>query len=60
MEKNKNIIWTKEQNEIISNMIKESENIGYVEGHDEAVKEIIQKLENFILSIKNKFYKRQK
>lgn len=52
MEKTEKIEWTKEQEEIIEKMINESENIGYAQGYDDAIKEIIRDLK---LKFVNKF-----
>lgn len=38
--------WTKEQEEIIEKMINESELIGYEQGREELLKEIINELKN--------------
>jgi len=43
MEKSK-IEWTKKQEETIEKMIEESEAIGYVNGYDDAIKEVIREL----------------
>ena len=56
--KEKRIEWTEEQEKIIGTMITESENIGYVQGYDEAVKELIQELEKIIFELKKKIYRR--
>lgn len=42
---------TKEQKEMVDEMLKESENIGYTKGHDDAIEELINEL-------KSKFYRR--
>lgn len=42
--KEKKIEWTKEQTEIIDSMIKESETIGYAQGFDDAIEEMINDL----------------
>lgn len=44
MEEKNKIEWTKEQEKIIEEMIKESENIGYVQGRDDMLREIIEEL----------------
>jgi len=41
---NKKIKWTKEQEETIQKMLEESENIGYVQGRDDLLREIIAEL----------------
>lgn len=38
------ISWTNEQEKVIETMIKESEMIGYVQGRDDLLKEIISEL----------------
>ena len=40
----KKIEWTREQEELIDSMIKEAENIGYIQGRDDLIKEIIEEL----------------
>jgi len=40
----KKIKWTKEQEEAIQKMLEESENIGYVQGRDDLLREIIAEL----------------
>ena len=50
------IKWTDEQTEIIGQMIKESEMIGWTQGYDEAVKELIQELETKIFELKKMIY----
>ena len=47
---NKKIEWTKEQEELIQKMIEESENIGYAQGRDDLLKEIIQELKKKFIS----------
>jgi hypothetical protein len=56
MNESEKIIWTKEQEDIIGTMINESEGIGYTQGYDEAIKEIIRELEKFIFELKKKVY----
>jgi ABC-type enterochelin transport system substrate-binding protein len=51
--KNK-IEWTKEQEALIDSMVKESENIGYVQGQDDVIRELIRKLDNLIRELKSK------
>ena len=48
--------WTKEQEEVLGKMIKESEAIGYTQGYDDAIKEVIKKLELEIFEIKKMIY----
>ena len=43
-EDKKKVQWTKEQEEIIQTMIEESESIGYEQGREELLKEIIEDL----------------
>lgn len=38
------IKWTEEQEKLIDEMIHEAESIGYTQGWDDAIKEIIQEL----------------
>ena len=45
----KKVEWTKEQEEIIEKMNKESETIGYVEGRDDLLRELIGELKQKIL-----------
>jgi len=56
--KDNEIEWTEEQNNIVSKMIRESEEIGYTEGYGEAIKEITRDLEIFLLNLKSKFYRK--
>jgi len=42
----KKVEWTKEQEIIIEEMLKESEMIGYTQGHDEALKDLIDELKS--------------
>jgi hypothetical protein len=53
---NENNDWTKEQEETVGKMIKESEDIGYVQGYDDAIKEIVNKFEIFIFELKKMFF----
>jgi hypothetical protein len=48
--------WTKEQEEVIGKIIKESENIGYVQGYDDAIKEVLKDFEMMIFEIKKKIF----
>lgn len=48
------IEWSPEQEKVINQMIKESEDIGYVQGRDDSTNEFIQELEEFIQKIKLK------
>jgi len=41
---NKKIKWTEEQEKVIEKMIEESETIGYAQGRDDLLKEIISEL----------------
>ena len=50
------IKWTKEQEEIMETMIKESESIGYTQGYDDAIKELIKELESKIFELKKMIY----
>ena len=56
------IVWTKEQEEVIDKMIKESEDIGYVQGRDDSTKEILDELEEsfkkIINELKGKLFKK--
>jgi len=57
---NKNKIeWTDEQQKIIGEMINQSEDIGWVQGHDDAINEIINEFEKFVFELKSKFYRRK-
>lgn len=51
--------WTKEQEEVIGKMIKESESIGYTQGYDDRVKEEITEKELDIFELKKKIYIRK-
>ena len=53
---NKEIVWTKEQEEKINEMIKESEMIGYTQGLDNARKELVKQLEKLIQELKQGIY----
>lgn len=55
----KEVEWTKEQEEMIGTMIKESEGIGYTQGFDDAIKEIIRELETFIFELKKRVFRRE-
>jgi len=44
------ISWTKEQEELIDGMVKEAENIGYAQGWDDAMREIIEILKSKLLN----------
>ena len=52
------IKWTDEQNEIIGKMIGESEMIGYTQGYDDAIKELIHELESKVFELKQKIYQK--
>ena len=56
----KKINWTKEQEDMVNIMIKESEDIGYTQGYDEAVKELIRDLGVIIFELKKKVYIKEK
>ena len=53
MENKEKVTWTEEQEKIIKIMIGESESIGYTQGWDAAIKEIIDDL-------RKKLYLREK
>ena len=52
------IVWTKDQEEVIEKMIKESEDIGYVQGRDDSTKEILEELEELIKKLKFKIIRK--
>ena len=45
----KGVEWTKEQEEVIDKIVEESENIGYVQGRDDLLKELIEDLRRKII-----------
>lgn len=53
------IKWTDEQIKIIEEMIANSEDIGYTQGWDDAIKEIVQELGTFIFELKKKFWSKK-
>ena len=57
---NNEIKWTKEQEEVLGKCIKESEDVGWTQGYDEAVKELIKDLETFIFELKKKVFIKDK
>lgn len=53
------IKWTNEQNEIIGRMIKESEDIGYTQGYDDAIREVVKDFEKFLFELKSRVFMRK-
>ena len=52
--------WTKEQEEVVGTMIKESESIGWTQGYDDAIRELIKDLETFIFELKKRVFIKEK
>lgn len=52
------IKWTKEQEEILKQMIDESEIIGFSQGYEDATKDLIIKLESIVFELKKRIYKK--